>query len=911
MYVDYIVLMLSFFVYMYFCIHCVCVCVVASSNHNGKLSGGYSYKERVESMISRGRSRLILRIDDLREFDSELARKFQLHPNDYLPFFEDSLVSYIQREYGSKLQSVAMNMMSPLEDTAIDSDSDSDGGMPEAPTSSSLARQPLTLDDIHIGITGNMGTFQVSPRHLMSHFIGRLVCVEGIVTKCSIVLPKVVRTVHYCPSTQQFLKKDYRDFTSVGGLPTGFQYPTRDRNGNPLQTEFGLSRFKDTQSLFVQEMPERAPPGQLPRSVECLLEQDLVDRVKPGDRVRMIGVYRALAGRGANYTTGTMRTALIVNNIETIGQQIQQPTMSEIDIANFKKFSEKHNVSEILARSIAPTIYGHEQVKKALLLLLFGGMEKNFANGTHIRGDINILMVGDPSTAKSQLLRFMLHISPLSVSTTGRASTGVGLTAAVVSDRDTGERSLQAGAMVLADRGIVCVDEFDKMSDIDRVAMHEVMEQQTVTIAKAGIHATLNARCSVIAAANPIYGQYNRQIRIQRNVGLPDSLLSRFDLVFVMLDERDPRRDRDIAGHVLNFHRQRSVQDSQISDSERVESASTNDRDNEEDIEESKRLHQWLNTPRQFDDRVYPINFLRKYLHFSKSRIKPEMTAETTELISLRYCELRKNAKQKTLPITPRTLETLIRLSTAHAKCRLSNYVEEIDVNEAYALMEFAIFFMSGTSAGDGNAPVTNSDELRLNTAPTDIGHPQTRKGTKRKRENNSGQREGDEEDEDIGRRSRPSVRRARRTDYRNFEVYEEDPDEDLDMPRTSASRAEAPVDAGTEEEKDVSSTKRNIAKYNYDDDDGDDVDEDMVDSDDENQPNAQGVQPSDEVAEVVRSTLQGLLQSNSVSSRSELFSVTQREISHITEDEVNAVLDKMLREGIIMLDNEEIYHVC
>lgn len=870
------------------------------------LSGGYSYKERVEFMISRGRSRLILRIDDLREFDSELARKFQLHPNDYLPFFEDTLVSYIQREYGSKLQSVAMNMASVLEDTAIDSDSDSDGEMSDAP---SLARQPLTLDDIHIGITGNMGTFQVSPRHLMSHFIGRLVCVEGIVTKCSVVLPKVVRTVHYCPSTQQFLKKDYRDFTSVGGLPTGFQYPTRDRNGNPLQTEFGLSRFKDTQSLFVQEMPERAPPGQLPRSVECLLEQDLVDRVKPGDRVRMIGVYRALAGRGANYTTGTMRTALIVNNIETIGQQIQQPTMSEIDIANFKKFSEKHSVGEILARSIAPTIYGHEQVKKALLLLLFGGMEKNFANGTHIRGDINILMVGDPSTAKSQLLRFMLHISPLSVSTTGRASTGVGLTAAVVSDRDTGERSLQAGAMVLADRGIVCVDEFDKMSDIDRVAMHEVMEQQTVTIAKAGIHATLNARCSVIAAANPIYGQYNRQIRIQRNVGLPDSLLSRFDLVFVMLDERDPRRDRDIAGHVLNFHRQRSAQDSQMSDSERVESANTNDRDNEEDIEESKRLYQWLNTPHQHDDRVYPINFLRKYLHFAKSRIKPEMTAETTELISLRYCELRKNAKQKTLPITPRTLETLIRLSTAHAKCRLSNYVEEIDVNEAFALMEFAIFFMNGTSAGDGKASATNSEGLRLDTASTDNSHTQTRKGTKRKRENNTSAMEEGEEDDDTSQRSRPSVRRTRRTDYRNFEVYEEDPDDDLDMSRTS--QAETPVE--TEEERGLSSTQRNIARYNHDDD-GDDVDEDMVDSDDENQSNVHGkvpgAQPSDEIAELVRGALQGLLQSNSVSSRSELFSVTQREIGHITEDEVDAVLDEMLREGIIMLEGDNIY-IC
>lgn len=460
-------------------------------------------------------------------------------------------------------------------------------------------------------------------------------------------------------------------------------------------------------------MPERAPAGQLPRSVDVLMDDDLVDRVKPGDRIQLVGIYRSLGNRNASNGSSVFRTLILANNVILLssksGGGIAQATITDTDIRNINKLSKNRRIFDLLSQSLAPSIYGHDHIKKAILLMLLGGMEKNLDNGTHLRGDINILMVGDPSTAKSQLLRFVLNTAPLAIATTGRGSSGVGLTAAVTTDKETGERRLEAGAMVLADRGVVCIDEFDKMSDIDRVAIHEVMEQQTVTIAKAGIHTSLNARCSVIAAANPIYGQYDTHKDPHRNIALPDSLLSRFDLLFIVTDDIDDARDRQISEHVLRMHRYRQPgleegapvreQPNQILG---VGLPEDGDSQKPSDVYEKYNvmLHAGVTvtvgrgTSKRTE--VLSIPFIKKYIQYAKQRIKPQLTKGAADHIVSTYSALRNDElegnQRKTSPMTARTLETLIRLATAHAKARLSNTVDERDAKIAESVLRFALF---------------------------------------------------------------------------------------------------------------------------------------------------------------------------------------------------------------------------
>ncbi|GAA6105079.1 DNA replication licensing factor MCM3 [Tachysurus ichikawai] len=560
------------------------------------------------------------------------------------------------------------------------------------------------FEEFFIGLEGSFGSKHVTPRTLTSRLLGSMVCVEGIVTKCSLVRPKVVRSVHYCPATKKTLERKYTDMTSLDAFPSSAIYPTKDEENNPLETEFGLSIYKDHQTITVQEMPEKAPAGQLPRSVDIILDNDLVDAAKPGDRVQIIGTYRCLPGKKGGFTSGTFRTIMIACQVKQMSKEVT-PYFSADDVAKIKNFSKSRtkNVFDQLARSLAPSIHGHEYIKKAILCMLLGGVEKVLENGSRLRGDINVLLIGDPSVAKSQLLRYVLHTAPRAIPTTGRGSSGVGLTAAVTTDQETGERRLEAGAMVLADRGVVCIDEFDKMSDMDRTAIHEVMEQGRVTIAKAGIHARLNARCSVLAAANPVYGRYDQYKTPMENIGLQDSLLSRFDLLFIVLDQMDPEHDREISDHVLRMHRYRDPREqegSAMALGGTVDVLATEDPDEVQEEEEELQVYEkhnhLLHGNRRQRDRVLSKEFMRKYIHVAKV-INPVLTQEAANHIAEEYTRLR-NQEQlgsdiaRTSPVTVRTLETLIRLATAHAKARMSKSVELVDTEVAVELVQFAYF---------------------------------------------------------------------------------------------------------------------------------------------------------------------------------------------------------------------------
>ena len=550
------------------------------------------------------------------------------------------------------------------------------------------------------------------------------------------------------------------------------------------------------------------------QSILRSLGGDLVDICKPGDRLRVTGAYRALppARAGSGGTRSGIFTAILVANcVRLMSDQASGPQLTAADLDHVNEASQDPKVFDRLALSLAPSIWGHEHIKRAMLLQLLGGCEKILENKTHIRGDINILLVGDPSCGKSQLMRHAMAVAPLAISTSGRGSSGVGLTAAVTSDSETGERRLEGGAMVLGDRGIVLIDEFDKMSADDRVAIHEVMEQQTVTIAKAGIHTTLNARCSVFAAANPVYGHYNRTKKPAENVALPDSLLSRFDLLFIVLDTLAPSHDRRVADHVLRMHRFRGANqtssnpdadtgrsDVNLGSASAVASAAataTDANDADEDGRgEAPSLNASLSDSQQsaasvdlarkartapvyakfnrllgsaaspavaaLGGELYSLQFVQKYIMYAKSRPSPRLTPEAAGYISSAYANLRNKEDARTLPVTARSLETMIRLSEAHAKCRLAEQVEVQDAQVALGLLNYALYHEVGGVDGDGMQP-------RGMAPPEDVAAAAEAAaaeaaGQKRKRvPGGGGRREEEEEEEEPGMTEEERLQRA------------------------------------------------------------------------------------------------------------------------------------------------------
>ncbi|KAI3364072.1 hypothetical protein L3Q82_010904 [Scortum barcoo] len=596
------------------------------------------YQSKVRDMISENKARLIVNINDLRRRNEARAAKLMNSAFEELLAFQRALKDLV------------------------------------ASVDATYAKQ---YEEFYIGLEGSFGSKHVTPRTLTSRLLGSMVCVEGIITKCSLVRPKVVRSVHYCPATKKTMERKYTDMTSLDAFPSSAIYPTKDEENNPLETEFGLSIYKDHQTITVQEMPEKAPAGQLPRSVDIILDNDLVDVVKPGDRVQVVGTYRCLPGKKGGFTSGTFRTIMIACNVKQMSKEVS-PNFSADDVAKIRNFSRTRSIDvfDQLARSLAPSIHGHEYIKKAILCMLLGGVEKVLENGSRIRGDINILLIGDPSVAKSQLLRYVLHTAPRAIPTTGRGSSGA-------------KRRLRGGAMVLADRMALCA-----------------------STSRHPRSASTPVRCSVLAAANPVYGRYDQYKTPMENIGLQDSLLSRFDLLFIVLDQMDPEQDREISDHVLRMHRYRDPREQEgaaMTLGGTVDVLATEDPDAVAEEHEELQIYEKHTTTccteareRSMDichylqDKIVSKEFMRKYIHIAKA-VTPVLTEEAANHIAEEYSRLRSQEQMgadlaRTSPVTARTLETLIRLSTAHAKARMSKAVELEDSEVAVELVQFAYF---------------------------------------------------------------------------------------------------------------------------------------------------------------------------------------------------------------------------
>lgn len=805
------------------------------------------YHAKVRDMIERGDRRLIVNINDLRSKNEERANRLLSESNEELIAFHNALKEFV------------------------------------ASADSVYAKK---YEEFFVGFEGSFGSKHVSPRTLSARNLGNLVCCEGIVTKCSLVNPKVVHSVHYCPKTKKTTDRRYTDLTSLSAFPSSSAYPTKDEEGNPLETEYGLSNYKDHQTFTIQEMPEKAPAGQLPRSVDIVVDSDLVDKCKPGDRIQVIGIYRCLPSKRMGFTPGTFRTILIANNIKTTSKEVQ-PNFSAEDILKIKRFSQsEEDVFELLAQSLAPSIHGHGYIKRAILCLLLGGCEKILDNGTRLRGDINIMMIGDPSTAKSQLLRYVLHTAPRAIPTTGRGSTGVGLTAAVTKDSETGERSLEAGAMVLADRGVVCIDEFDKMSDIDRTAIHEVMEQGRVTIAKAGIHAKLNARCSVLAAANPVYGRYDPFKSPMDNIGMQDSLLSRFDLLFIVLDKMDPESDKKISEHVLRMHRYRNPgeQDGDPlpfgDNSEVLSTYNTDQAEQEKETEIYAKKDTQLYGEADKQEQFVSVQFMKKYIHVAKN-IKPSLSQEAADMISGAYTELRhqdteSSGQAKTAPITARTLETLIRLSTAHAKARMSKTIEEMDADAAIEMVQFAYFH-------------------KVETKPK-------KKSKKDKEEGSDDEEEEEEMDQEDDKTEKRKTKRQK--------AKEDKESAPLSMKKRKVAPGEEgydPYDFNTEEDVPVTGTRRKTKPKS--------TEEEMeTEEGEEHQEEETVTSLSDERLNIFRSTLQGAF-SEKHAHTLPLTEITDRlnkdyPDAKFSDSEVAAAVSRMTDDNQIMLSDGTVFLV-
>jgi replicative DNA helicase Mcm len=563
------------------------------------------YRQRIAQLSISGKNSLTIDFEELYGFDQALAEQLLAKPEEYLKSAAEGAKDQLRIEdveYSEKIEKLVVRVVKLL------------------------------------------GKEQL--RRLGSRNMSKLVMVEGIVVRATPVRPMVqvaafkckrCGTVNHIDQTGQFLKAPAICMLVDCGKDGPFEFSQEE------------STFIDSQDLRLQEKPEDLPPGQLPRVLACkLIGDEIVDVARPGDHVSIVGIVRAFAP--SLMGMGKLRTFILqldANSTEVLGKEPETSPPTPEEEAQIRELSKDPMVHKKIMSSIAPSIFGNEHLKEAVMYLLFGGVSRNLPD-VNIRGEMNALIIGDPGTAKSQMLQYVSRLAPRGLYTSGRGTTAAGLTAAVVREKG-GSMSLEAGALVLADKGIACIDEMDKMRPEDRVAIHEAMEQHTVSVAKGGIVATLNARTAVLAAANPSLGRYEPNRTVAENISLPVTILSRFDLIFVLRDVPNKEADGKMSRHILEMHK-RGLSPVEV----------------------------------QVDSEL-----LRKYISYAKG-VKPELSEEALNRLSDFYLAMRSASESEGSPvaITARQLESLVRVSEARARVALRPTVTAEDAEAAIAIMK-------------------------------------------------------------------------------------------------------------------------------------------------------------------------------------------------------------------------------
>ncbi|KAJ2160128.1 minichromosome maintenance protein 5 [Coemansia sp. RSA 552] len=608
----------------------------------------FVYREQLRQNLAVGDAVLDVSLHDLASFDEALSQQLVNRPADILPLFELAARNSARRIVAPGAQ-----------------------GLDETP---------------EVQVTVRSNTNVVNIRDLGSSHISKLVCVSGIVIGASSLSSKATRVLLQCRSCR------HTKVVPVGGGFSGVQIPrTCDRaqvgqgekcSLDPFEIVTDKCTFVDQQTLKVQEAPDLIPVGELPRHTVMSADRNLTNRVFPGARVTITGIFTVYQNRNAKGSANAVAIRqpylrVVGIEISKSGNSFTKRVFTAAEEQEFVALSRTPGIYQKFANSIAPSIYGNEDIKRAVTCLLFGGSKKTLPDGMRLRGDINVLLLGDPGTAKSQLLKFVEKVSPISIYTSGKGSSAAGLTASVIKDPSSREFYLEGGAMVLADGGVVCIDEFDKMRDEDRVAIHEAMEQQTISIAKAGITTILNARSSVLAAANPLFGRYDDTKAPGENIDFQTTILSRFDMIFIVKDEHNEQRDQTIARHVMQVHATRA--------------------------------------PVEVEGGELSLDTMRRYVTFCKERCAPRLSAEAAEKLSSFFVAMRAqlwslerdSSERSVIPITVRQLEAVVRITESLAKITLSPVATVEHVDEAIRM--FRMSTMDAVQSGQGDAS-TRSD---------------------------------------------------------------------------------------------------------------------------------------------------------------------------------------------------------